>query len=102
MASCESSNFSPKMQGSTEPGLDGLEVTAVTDSLELIHAALSGAGGDRPERARQIVALNAGAALYVAGLQGSIRDGVQQSLSLLESGAPWRKMEALAAFTATF
>jgi anthranilate phosphoribosyltransferase len=94
--------FQPEDAGLNRTGLDGLEVTAVTDSLELIHAALSGAGGDRAERARQIVALNAGAALYVAGLQGSIRDGVQQSLSLLESGAPWRKMEALAAFTASF
>jgi len=94
--------FRPEDVGLDRTGLDGLEVTAVADSLELIQAALSGAGGDRAERARQIVALNAGAALYVAGLQGSIRDGVQQSLSLLESGAQWRKIEALAAFTASF
>jgi len=38
----------------------------------------------------------------VAGLQDSIRNGVQQSLALLESGAPWQKVEALAAFTASF
>jgi anthranilate phosphoribosyltransferase len=78
-----------------------MEVTGVAESLELIRAALSGAAGERAARARQIVALNAGAALYVAGLQDSIRDGVDQSLALLESGAPWRKIEALAAFTAS-
>ena len=94
--------FRPEDVGLDRTVLDGLEVTAVADSLELIQAALSGASGDRAERARQIVALNAGAALYVAGLQDSIRDGVQQSLSLLESGAPWQKIEALAAFTASF
>jgi len=94
--------FRPEDVGLDRTGLDGLEVSTVAESLELIQAALSGAGGDRAERARQIVALNAGAALYVAGLQDSIRAGVQQSLSLQESGAPWRKIEALAAFTASF
>jgi len=94
--------FRPEDIGLVRTGLEGLEVSTVADSLELIQAALSGAGGDRAQRARQIVALNAGAALYVAGLQDSIRDGVQLSLSLLESGAPWQKMEALAAFTASF
>jgi len=93
--------FQPEDAGIARSGLDGLEVTGVAESLELIRAALSGAAGERAERARQIVALNAGAALYVAGLQESIRDGVDQSLALLESGAPWRKIEALAAFTAS-
>ena len=93
--------FRPEDAGINRSGLEGLEVTGVADSLNLIRAALSGAAGERAERARQVVALNAGAALYVAGLQESIRDGVQQSLSLLESGAPWWKIEALAAFTAS-
>lgn len=94
--------FRPEEAGLDRAALDGLEVSTVADSLELIRAALSGAAGDRADRARQLVALNAGAALHVAGLQNSIGDGVQQSLSLLESGAPWQKMEELAAFTASF
>ncbi len=93
--------FRPEDAGIDRSGLDGLEVSGVAESLDLIRAALSGAAGERAERARQVVALNAGAALYVAGLQMSIRDGVDQSLTLLESGAPWRKIEALAAFTAS-
>ena len=93
--------FQPEDAGIARSSLKGMEVTGVTESLELIRAALSGAAGERAERARQIVALNAGAALYVAGLQDSIRSGVDQSLALLESGAPWRKIEALAAFTAS-
>ena len=93
--------FQPEDAGIARSGLEGMEVTGVAESLELIRAALSGAAGDRAERARQIVALNAGAALYVAGLQDSIRGGVDRSLALLESGAPWRKIEALAAFTAS-
>ena len=93
--------FQPEDAGLARTGLDGLDVYGVAESLALIRAALSGAAGDRAERARQVVALNAGAALYVAGLQKSIRDGVDKSLTLLESGAPWRKIEALAAFTAS-
>jgi anthranilate phosphoribosyltransferase len=80
--------------------LDGLEVSSALESLELIRAALSGAPGDRAERARRVVALNAGAALYVAGLQASMAEGVAAAQRLLKSGKPWLKLEALADFTA--
>jgi anthranilate phosphoribosyltransferase len=81
--------------------LDGLEVASALESLELIRAALSGAPGDRAERARRVVALNAGAALYVADLQDSIAEGVTAAMRLLKSGKPWLTVEALADFTAT-
>jgi anthranilate phosphoribosyltransferase len=80
--------------------LDGLEVGGALESLNLIRAALSGAPGDVSERARRVVALNAGAALYVAGLQESIADGVALAQRLLQSGKPWLTVEALADFTA--
>lgn len=80
--------------------LDGLEVSSALESLDLIRAALSGAPGDRAERARRAVALNAGAALYVAGLQASIADGVVEAMRLLQTGRPWLQVEALADFTA--
>ena len=80
--------------------LDGLEVASALESLELIRAALSGAPGDRAERARRVVALNAGAALYVADLQDSIAEGVTAAMRLLKSGKPWLTVEALADFTA--
>jgi len=94
--------FQPEDAGLARSELTGLTVSGVSDSLQLMRNALAGETGERAGRARQIVALNAGAALYVAGLQGSIREGVQESLLLLESGAPWKKVEALAAFTACF
>jgi len=94
-------DFSPEHAGLVSSSLDGLEVAGVGDSLDLVRAALSGAAGDRAERARHIVALNAGAALYIAGLQDSVRDGVRQSLALMESGEPWQKVLTLARFTAS-
>jgi anthranilate phosphoribosyltransferase len=48
-----------------------------------------------------VVALNAGAALYVAGLSADFRTGVTAAEKLLESGKPWARIEALADFTAT-
>ena len=92
--------LSPDEVGIEPVSLDGLEVDGALESLDLIRDALSGAPGDRPERARAVVALNAGAALYVAGLQESVKAGVAAARHLLEMGTPWAKVEALADLTA--
>jgi anthranilate phosphoribosyltransferase len=92
--------ITPEDLGQVRVSLQGLEVAGADDSLNLIRAALSGAPGERAERARAVVALNAGAALYVAGLAGSLAAGVEAAGSLLESGKPWAKIEALADYTA--
>jgi anthranilate phosphoribosyltransferase len=89
----------PRQLGLPGAGLEGLEVEGVAESLELIRSTLSGAAGERAERARQIVALNAGAALYVAGVQPSMEHGVREAMHLLEQGSPWLKLKQLAAYT---
>ena len=91
--------LSPDEVGIEPVSLDGLEVDGALESLDLIRDALSGAPGDRPERARAVVALNAGAALYVAGLQASVKDGVAEAMRLMQTGTPWAKVEALADLT---
>jgi len=93
-------NVTPADFGLPVTPLEGLEVGSALESLELIRAALSGAPGDRAERARRVVALNAGAALYVAGMQASLAAGVAEAQRLLQTGKPWLKVEALADFTA--
>jgi len=93
-------DIAPADFGLPPTALDGLEVGGALESLELIRAALSGAPGDRAERARRLVALNAGAALYAAGLEASMADGVAAAGRLLQSGKPWLQLEALADFTA--
>ena len=92
------------MPGRFWPGrvsLEGLEVADADESLDLIRAALSGAPGDSAERARQVVALNAGAALYVAGLAEAWPKACDRRAGLLESGKPWARVEALVDFTAS-
>jgi anthranilate phosphoribosyltransferase len=93
--------LAPEDAGIESISLDGLEVQGAQESLDLVRDALSGAPGDRAERARAVVALNAGAALYVAGLQPSIKDGVAEAARLMQSGTPWQKVEALADLTST-
>ena len=93
-------DIAPEELGLQRVSLDGLEVDGSVESLALIRAALSGAPGDRAERARMVIALNAGAALYVAGLAPGLAEGVAQAGRLLESGKPWARLEALVDFTA--
>lgn len=92
----------PEDLGMQPTSLQGLEVNDSIESLALIRMALSGTPGDRADRARQVVALNAGAALYVAGLAANLSDGVSDAMRLLASGKPWGKIEALADLTAGF
>ena len=93
-------DISPEDLGLAKTSLEGLEVAGADESLKLIRAALSGAPGDQAERARRVVALNAGAGLYVAGLAASLAEGVEAAGRLLESGKPWAKIEALVDYTA--
>ena len=91
----------PEDFGLDRQSLDALTVSGVDESLQLIRAALSGASGERAASARRMIALNAGAALYVADLQPSVNAGVAEALRLLETGAPWERMQALADYSSS-
>jgi anthranilate phosphoribosyltransferase len=65
------------------------------DNARVMEALLSGGG----ERALvEVVALNAGAALWVGGRAASLRDGVELALALLAEGAGARKLAELRAY----
>jgi anthranilate phosphoribosyltransferase len=93
-------DISPEDLGLVKTSMEGLQVAGADESLSLIRAALSGAPGEKAERARGVVALNAGAALYVAGLAVDLAAGVEAAGDLLESGKPWAKLEQLVDFSA--
>jgi anthranilate phosphoribosyltransferase len=63
---------------------------------------LLGALENKPGAARDIVALNAGAALYTANVAGSIADGIQRAREAMASGAARDKLNAFVAFTQKF
>jgi anthranilate phosphoribosyltransferase len=67
----------------------------------LMRAALGdGAPDSAPGAARDVAALNAGAALVVAGRAGDLRDGLEQARRSIESGEALERLDALVAFSA--
>jgi len=60
-----------------------------------MEALLSGQRGGGDEALVEVVAANAGAALYVGGRASSLRAGVESALDLLAAGAPARKLAEL-------
>ncbi len=79
------------------PVYDGeaLKVADAAASKEKVLAVLANRRG--PER--DIVILNAGAALYAAGIAGSIADGVGLARDTIESGAARAKLDEFVAYT---
>jgi anthranilate phosphoribosyltransferase len=88
----------PRQFGVETSDLRAIQVTGNVESREMLLSALSNQAGP----ARDIVTLNAGAAIYVSGLADSIEAGVEKARSILASGAARRKLDALAEFSARF
>lgn len=82
--------------------LAGLSVTSANESLCLINDALSNIGTCSSNKAADIIALNAGAAIYVAGLKPSLKEGVARAVEVIKSGAAYQKMMDLKDKTQSF
>ena len=92
----------PEQLGFKRESMQDLVVDDVSASLQLITSALAGEKDPRSQRAANIISLNAGAALYVAGVTPSIADGVARANEVLAGGSGLKKMQDLAALTQGF
>ncbi|MFT4198253.1 MAG: anthranilate phosphoribosyltransferase [Pseudoxanthomonas sp.] len=72
-----------------------LKVDGPAQSIALLRAVLD----DRPGPARDIVAYNAGAALYVAGVAQDIGEGIARARQAIASGAAAARLEQYVAVT---
>jgi len=90
--------INPAQFGLQASDLSAIRVTDGAQSREMVLAALDNRAGP----ARDIVALNAGAAIYVSGLSESHEQGVQKALTVISSGAARRKVQELVDFTSRF
>jgi len=79
--------------------LDGLSVDNAEQSLELIKDALGKRATANGSKAADLIALNAGAALYVAGCADSIKEGVAMAQDAIGAGLARAKLTDLATFT---
>jgi anthranilate phosphoribosyltransferase len=67
--------------------------------MEESKAMLLRALENTPGPARDIVALNAGASIYVAGLAATLADGVAKAREVIALGAARRKVDEFVAST---
>ncbi|MDQ8937057.1 anthranilate phosphoribosyltransferase [Acinetobacter rudis] len=81
--------------------LAGLSVENSTDSLALIKDALSRNKTARGEKAANMIALNAGAGLYVSGMTLNYKQGVALAHDIIYGGQALEKISVLAEFTKT-
>jgi len=80
--------------------LDSVQAKDAEESLALLKTALDGKGKINP--ARDIVVLNAGAAIYVCGVADSLKEGVSMAEDMIGGGLAKIKMSELASFTRYF
>lgn len=107
----------PEDVGIESQTLKGLVVESSAESLALIQSAfnpemtesspdispkLSPKQCQSIQKARDMIALNAGAAIYVAGRADSLADGVSMAQTVMQNGMALQKLEALANFTQQF
>ena len=85
----------PEDFGMKRAELKAIRAQDATDSLRIIHAVLANQEGP----AKDIVCLNAGAAIYAAGLAGSFAEGVGRAQEVIASGEAAEKLEQLVAAT---
>jgi anthranilate phosphoribosyltransferase len=84
--------------GLGEAGLEQVAGGSPEENAAASRAVLEGEAGPR----RDLVLLNAGAAIYVGGLTGSLAEGVERAVATIDSGAARALLDRLVAATAAF
>ena len=84
--------LTPEQFGLPRGNLADLKVADAGESLVMVKQALSDA--DSPAAA--MVSLNAGAALYAAGVVGNLQAGIEKAQEVIRSGAALNKLSELA------
>lgn len=83
----------PEQFGLSTHQLSAIQIQNADESKAMIMDVLNGQAG----APRDIVLLNAGAAIYVSGVVGSLQAGVEKAAQVIDNGAALAKLEALKA-----
>ncbi|MFT7373166.1 MAG: anthranilate phosphoribosyltransferase [Oleiphilaceae bacterium] len=92
----------PRDFGFEAQSLEGLSVDSANESLALIKAALGKSQDEAAQKARVIITLNAGAAIYASDLADSLDEGMKRAADAIGSGLALAKLADLANFTNVF
>jgi anthranilate phosphoribosyltransferase len=90
--------ITPEEFGFERHDIAGLRVSSAQESLQMIRAVFA----DTPGPARDIVVLNAGAAIYAAGLAEDLSQGIEVAGDVIRDGSAGAKLDALVKLTASF
>jgi anthranilate phosphoribosyltransferase len=92
-------HITPEEFGQERESLDGLSVDSAAASAALIREALGGAKSESARKAAAIIALNAGATIYVSGVAATLADGVAMAEDILSTGQGLEKLKQFLDFT---
>ncbi|GAB1267408.1 anthranilate phosphoribosyltransferase [Aurantivibrio infirmus] len=95
-------SVSPEDLGIHSQDLEGLSVANAEESLKLIKGALGKRNTSQFQKAADLIALNAGAAIYVSGLVDDLQKGVAMAEDAIGSGLALGKLNELVELTACF
>ena len=88
-------DVTPEQYGFERRERDAVRGGSVADNVEIVNAVLAGERGAH----RDIVLLNAGAALYAADTVPNIATGIQVAAESIDSGAARERLDALVSLT---
>ena len=88
-------SISPEDFGLKILPIENLKVSSPEESLQIAKEALRGEN----QAATQMVAMTSGAALYVAGLAGSLKEGIDMSLHNISRGRGLKKLDELVKYS---
>lgn len=88
-------DVTPEQYGFERREINAVRGGSVSDNVEIVNAVLAGERGAH----RDIVLLNAGAALYAADIVPNIATGIQVATESIDSGAARERLDALVALT---
>jgi len=87
--------ITPEDFGLSRADLNHIQVNSITESVSMLEGVLDNKAG----AARDIVILNAGAAIYAAGLSESLELGIKQAQTVISNGSARNKLAEWIEFT---
>ena len=87
--------MNPAQWGLALHDVKDIQIQNAEESKAMILAVLNG----KPSAARDIVLLNAGAAIYVSGLVDTMQAGIEKAAAVIDSGAALQKLHQLISYS---
>lgn len=94
--------IAPEDFGISSQSLIGLSVESAEESLALIKDALGKRETENGKKAADLIALNAGAAIYASNAAQTLAEGVAMAEDAVSTGLALEKLNELAAFSQVF